>query len=162
MAYDFSDNIQRGILYFLKSDKDFYLQIVNLVKPEHFEYPSHARIFTTVRNYYEKYGKLPTDEFILQDVKDKLGSRESVSDYDDELTYINGLDEATISNSEYMLDIVETFAKKEAMKSAIAESISLVKEDRMEASFRNGVLKVKILKLETSQPKADHYKVEVE
>jgi len=132
MAYDFSDNIQRGILYFLKSDKDFYLQIVNLVKPEHFEYPSHARIFTTVRNYYEKYGKLPTDEFILQDVKDKLGSRESVSDYDDELTYINGLDEATISNSEYMLDIVETFAKKEAMKSAIAESISLVKEDRME------------------------------
>ena len=132
MAYDFSDNIQRGILYFLKSDKDFYLQIVNLVKPDHFEYPSHARIFTTVRNYYEKYGKLPTDEFILQDVKDKLGSRESVSDYDDELTYINGLDEATISNSEYMLDIVETFAKKEAMKSAIAESISLVKEDRME------------------------------
>ena len=132
MAYDFSDNIQRGILYFLKSNKDFYLQIVNLVKPEHFEYPSHARIFTTVRNYYEKYGKLPTDEFILQDVKDKLGSRESVSDYDDELTYINGLDEATISNSEYMLDIVETFAKKEAMKSAIAESISLVKEDRME------------------------------
>ncbi len=132
MAYDFSDNIQRGILYFLKSDKDFYLQIVNLVKPDHFEYPSHARIFTTVRNYYEKYGKLPTDEFILQDVKDKLGSRESVSDYDDELTYINGLDEATISNSEYMLDIVETFAKKEAMKSAIAESISLVQEDRME------------------------------
>ena len=132
MAYDFSDNIQRGILYFLKSDKDFYLQIVNLVKPDHFEYPSHARIFTTVHNYYEKYGKLPTDEFILQDVKDKLGSRESVSDYDDELTYINGLDEATISNSEYMLDIVETFAKKEAMKSAIAESISLVQEDRME------------------------------
>ena len=132
MAYDFSDNIQRGILYFLKSDKDFYLQIVNLVKPDHFEYPSHARIFNTVRNYYEKYGKLPTDEFILQDVKDKLGSRESVSDYEDELTYINGLDEATISNSEYMLDIVETFAKKEAMKSAIAESISLVKEDRME------------------------------
>ena len=29
MAYEFSENIQRGILYFLKSNKDFYLQIIN-------------------------------------------------------------------------------------------------------------------------------------
>lgn len=132
MAYDFSDNIQRGILYLLKSDKDFYLQIVNLVKPEHFEFPSHSKIFKTVHAYYEKYGKLPTDEFILQDVKEDLGARENVSDYEDELTYINSLDTSAVGNPEYMLDLVETFAKKEAMKSAIAESISLVKEDRME------------------------------
>jgi replicative DNA helicase len=132
MAYDFSDNIQRGIIYFLKSDVQFYLQIVNLVKPEHFEYPSHSKIFTTVHAYYEKYGKLPTDEFILQDIKGDLGPRENVSDYEDELTFINNIDESTTSNSEYMLDLVETFAKKEAMKMAIAESITLVKEDRMD------------------------------
>ena len=132
MAYDFSDNIQRGILYLLKSDKDFYLQIVNLVKPEHFEFPSHSKIFTTVHAYYEKYGKLPTDDFILQDVKEDLGARENVSDYEDELTYINSLDTSAVGNPEYMLDLVESFAKKEAMKAAIADSISLVKEDRME------------------------------
>jgi replicative DNA helicase len=132
MAYDFSENIQRGILYLLKSNKDFYLQIVNLMQSEYFEFPSHAKLFETVRAHYEKYSKLPTDEFILQDLKPSLGARENVSDYEDELLYINSVDTSTTKNTEYMLDLVEGFAKKEAMKSAIAQSISLIKEDRVE------------------------------
>ena len=68
MAYEFSDNIQRGILYLLKSNKDFYQQIIGLVNPDYFEYPSHSKIFNTVREYYEKYHKLPTDDFILQSI----------------------------------------------------------------------------------------------
>jgi replicative DNA helicase len=132
MAYDFSENIQRSILYLLKSNRDFYLQIVNLVKPEYFEFPSHSKLFETVREHYEKYGKLPNDEFIVQDIKSKLNAKEHVSDYEDELIYINNLDLSATSNPDYMLDIVEQFAKKEAMKSAIAQSISLIKEDRVE------------------------------
>ena len=132
MAYDFSENIQRGILYLLKSNKDFYLQIVNLVQPTYFEFPSHAKIFGKVKEHYEKYGKLPTDDFIIQDVKPTLGARESASDYEDELSYINNVDTSTVGNTEYMLDLVEGFAKKEAMKSAIAESISLIKDNRID------------------------------
>ena len=132
MAYDFSENIQRSILYLLKSNRDFYLQIVNLVKSEYFEFPSHSKLFETVREHYEQYGKLPNDEFILQDIKGKLNAKEHVSDYEDELLYINNLDLSATSNPDYMLDLVETFAKKEAMKSAIAQSISLIKEDRVD------------------------------
>ena len=100
MAYDFSENIQRSILYLLKSNRDFYLQIVNLVKPEYFEFPSHSKLFETVREHYEKYGKLPNDEFIVQDIKGKLTTRESASDYEDELLYINNLDLSATSNPE--------------------------------------------------------------
>ena len=132
MAYDFSENIQRGILYLLKSNKDFYLQIVNLVDPDYFEFPSHSKIFEKVREHYDKYGKLPTDDFIVQDIKPTLGARENVSDYEDELSYINNVDTSTTTNTEYILDLVEGFAKKEAMKSAIAQSISLIKDDRVE------------------------------
>ena len=132
MAYDFSENIQRGVLYLLKSDKDFYLQIVSLIKSDYFEFPSHSKIFNTIQEYYEKYHKIPHDEFILQDIKGRLGPRENISDYEDELLHINNLDTSTVSNSDYMLDLVEGFAKKEAMKSAIAQSISLIKEDRVE------------------------------
>jgi replicative DNA helicase len=132
MAYDFSENIQRGIIYLLKSDRDFYLQIVNLVKPEYFDYPSHSKIFEKIKAYYDKYGKLPTDDFIIQDIKPTLTSRESVSDYEDELLNINNLDASSVNNTEYMLDLIENFAKKEAMKSAIAESISLIRENRMD------------------------------
>jgi len=143
MAYDFSENIQRGILYLLKSNKDFYLQIINLVQPDYFEFPSHSKIFTKVKEHYEKYSKLPTDDFIIQDVKPTLGARESASDYEDELSYINNVDTSTVGNTEYILDLVEGFAKKEAMKGAIADSISLIKEDRIdevEALVRKALL----------------------
>jgi len=143
MAYDFSENIQRGILYLLKSNKDFYLQIVNLVQPDYFEFPSHSKIFEKVREHYDKYGKLPTDDFIVQDVKPTLSPRENVSDYEDELSYINNVDTSTTTNTEYLLDLVEGFAKKEAMKSAIAQSISLIKDDRVdevEALVRKALL----------------------
>lgn len=132
MTYNFNENIQRAILYFMKSDKNFYLQIVNLVKPEFFEFPSHSKLFTTVTSYYDKYHDLPTDLFILEDVKKTLTARENISDYEDEIQYINSLDTSSIKNPDYVVDLIEAFAKKEAMKSAIAESISLIKEDRVE------------------------------
>tara|TARA_R110000737_G_scaffold342841_1_gene368106 strand:+ start:40 stop:1329 length:1290 start_codon:yes stop_codon:yes gene_type:complete len=132
MAYDFSDNIQRGIINLLKSDKDFYLQIVNLVKPEYFEYPSHMKMFEVVEAHYKKYHKLPTDDFILQDLKKKMGAKENFSDYSDEIAYINNLDSDATDNPSYLLDIIEGFAKKEEMKSAIAQSIELIRDDRTE------------------------------
>ena len=70
--YEFSENIQRGMLYLLKSDKDFYLQIVNLVKPEYFEFPIHGRLFSVVHAHYEKYGSLPTDDFIEQEIRSQM------------------------------------------------------------------------------------------
>jgi replicative DNA helicase len=130
--YAFNENIQRGILYLLKSDKDFYLQIVNLVKPEYFEFPSHSKIFSAVRDHYEKYKKLPNDDFIEQQLHSSKNERESIHDYTDELEYINRLDTSAIDGEDYYLDLIESFAKREAMKDAIKQSLVLIKEDRME------------------------------
>ena len=130
--YQFSENIQRGIIYLLKSDKDFYLQIINLVKAEYFEFPTHSTIFATVQEHYEKYKTLPNDDFIEQQVKGKKGSLESLSDYSDELEYINKMDTSSINAHDYFLDLIEGFAKREAMKDAIKQSLVLIKEDRVE------------------------------
>ena len=130
MTYDFSENIQRGILYIVKSSKDSFLEVSNLVKPEFFEFPIHGNIYNIVSNYYEKYKKLPNDEIILQESKEIATSRIPFSEYEDEVSCINNLDTSSISNTDYIIDIVEKFAKKEAMKCAIAESVHLIKEDR--------------------------------
>jgi len=142
MKYEFSDNIQRGVLYLLKSSPDFYLQIANLVRPDYFEYPAHAKIFNAVSSHYEKYHKLPTDEFILEDVREDLGKSESLSDYTDEILYINNLDTSCVENPEYLLDLVEEFAKRSAMKEAIAECMVLLGDNRYEeteAIIRNAL-----------------------
>jgi len=130
--YEFNENIQRGILYLLKSNKDFYLQIVNLVQPHYFEFPAHGKIFSVVRDYYEKYKKLPSDDFIEQEIRKTKSERESIHDYTDEIQYINKLDTSAIEGQDYFLDLIEGFAKREAMKEAIKQSLILIKEDRME------------------------------
>jgi replicative DNA helicase len=130
--YQFNENIQRGILYLLKSDRDFYLQIINLVKPDYFEFPIHGRIYSAVRDYYEKYKKLPNDDFIEHELLETKAAKESVHDFTDELSYINRLDTSAADGEDYYLDLIEDFAKKEAMKDAIKQSLTLIKENRMD------------------------------
>ena len=132
MKYDFSENIQRGILFLSKYNRDFYLQIASLVKDDYFEFPIHGKLFSTIRYHYEKYNSLPNDDFIVEEVKKVKGGKEQVSDYTDELHYINTMDTSSIDNVEFYLDLVESFARKEAMKSAITSSIGLMKNDRIE------------------------------
>lgn len=129
MTYKFADSIQRGILYLLKSDKDFYLEIINLVKPEYFEFDVYKNIYISVVNHYDKYKVLPTDHIIINSVKDSISGSVPV-EYEDELEYINQLDVASIAQKSYYLDIIEKFARKEAIKHAIAKSIDYIKKEQ--------------------------------
>jgi len=131
MQYDFSDNIQRGILYLSKYSKDFYLQISSLVKPEYFEYPIHSNLFQSIKGYYEEYLELPQDLHLLECIKDHKGSNEDLSDYDDEMHRINSMDASCIGHTDFFLDLIEKFAQRAAMKEAITSSIGLLKEDKM-------------------------------
>jgi replicative DNA helicase len=131
MKYDFSENIQRGILYLSKYNKDFYLQIASLVKPSYFEFPIHGNIYEAIKGYYDSYHKLPQDIHLMEEVKSFKGQKEDISDYEDELQRINSMDASSISHSEFFLDLIEKFAKREAMRDAITNSIGLLKDDRM-------------------------------
>ena len=102
------------------------------MSPEYFEFPAHSRIYSAVKDYYLKYSLLPTDDFILQDLKKNLKPREDLSDFTDEMEYINNLDTSCISNEDYFLDLVEDFAKREAMKQAIATSVSLIRDNKLD------------------------------
>ena len=128
--YQFAESIQRGILYLVKSNKDFYLEIVNLVKPEYFESRIHSQIYTIVTEYYDKYKQIPTDDLIIEEAKRFKRQGQDLSDYADELEIVNKLDVQSIGHQQYYLDLIENFAKREAMKGAIVESLTLIKEDK--------------------------------
>lgn len=130
MGYKFTDNIQRGILFLSKENKDFYLQTANLIKAEYFEFPIHQKIFQSLCTYHNKYNELPKDDILLEECK-KLAKNESQDDFNDEILNINNIKDLT-ENYEYYLDLIESFAKKEAMKNAIEESIGLLKTDRLD------------------------------
>tara|TARA_Y100000034_G_C6864029_1_gene393568 strand:+ start:104 stop:1408 length:1305 start_codon:yes stop_codon:yes gene_type:complete len=131
MKYPFSENLQRGVLYLLKTNQDFHIQISSLIKPEYFEFPHHTKLFNIVRDYYDEYLTLPNDEIILEEVRKNKDSQEAFSDYEDELYRINHIDTSSIESPAYIMDMVEDFAKKAAMKEAIKQSMVLLREENM-------------------------------
>ena len=100
MAYSFSDNIQRGIIYLAKSDKEFLVQCDPIVRSTYFEFPQHQQ---------------------------KKNQNELMSDYKEELATINSLDENSIDNTQYYLDRAEEFAREQSLKEAILESVDFIK-----------------------------------
>jgi replicative DNA helicase len=133
MAYKFQESIQRGIIYLAKSDESFLLQLMPMIKEEYFEFPSHQKLYTVLVQFFLAYKKLPTDDLLLEEVKKVMTSNELFGDYRDELEFINGLDEKSIDNQEYYLDLVEEFAKEQAVKDAIIRSVEHLKKKNFEA-----------------------------
>ena len=128
MAYSFSDNIQRGIIYLAKSDKEFLVQCDPIVKSAYFEFPQHQRMWGALTDYYKTYGTLPTDEAILEEIRRTKNQNELMSDYKEELASVNLLDESSIDNSQYYLDRAEEFAREQSLKEAILESVDFIKK----------------------------------
>lgn len=131
MSYSFSDNIQRGILYLAKFDKDFYSQIVSIIKPEYFEFPSYSFIFERLKAYHDNYKVIPPDDILLEDIKRNLPKKEDISDYEDDIAAINNMDDSIIENREFVLDLVEKYAKEQELTCAIKDSVVLLKEGKI-------------------------------
>jgi replicative DNA helicase len=135
--YPFSSNIQRGIIYLSKTNHDFFTQISPLIKSEYFEYPTHEKLYNAIHSHYEKYLVLPTDDLIVENIRAELRGKGRLSDYKDELEDINSIKPETIENRENVLDLVEEFAKKEALKSAILKSMTQLNSNNYEAIESN-------------------------
>jgi len=132
MAYEFQDSIQRGLLYLCKSSPNFFVQANSMIKPQYFEFPSHQKIYTAISSYHDKYNGVPTDDQLLEGVKVLKAHNELLSDYVDELSQINDIEEKAIENEEYYLDKVEHFAKEQSIKEAIIDSVDLLKRGKFE------------------------------
>ena len=133
MAYEFSENIQRGILYLSKSSQPFLVQVLPMVKSDYFEFPSHQKMYQVIKGHYEKYNQLPGDDVLIEQVKEAKSSNELLSDYKEELSSINSLDTSAISSEDYYLDLVDEFAKEQSLKEAILNSVEHLKQKNFSA-----------------------------
>ena len=130
MAYEFQESIQRGIIYLAKSDLNFLVQTMPMVKDSYFEFPQHQKFWCVIKTHYNSYKKLPTDEQIMEQIREIKTDNELMSDFKDELKEINLVDKKSLENEEFYLDKVEEFAKEECLKDAIINSIDLLKQKK--------------------------------
>lgn len=130
MPYHISDNTKKGCLYLLKHDLEFFSEIVPLLKPEFFDFPAYKNIFLGVRDYYDKYRKLPSDialaDFIVTNVS---GADSEGIDYENAIAEINGFDKSCLEDRDFVLDTVEEFARQRAMESAIRKAVAILNDE---------------------------------
>ena len=130
MSYDFVEDIQRGILHLSLRDKSFFTEVMNLIKPEYFDYSPHSKMYESIVEFYSEYRKLPTPPVLMEEVKSKINERENFSDYMEEINSISSMDSSEIVDEQYYMGLVEKFAKESSMKEAIKSSIELIEEGR--------------------------------
>lgn len=141
--FDFPLNLQRAVVYLLKSNEDFHHQIANLIKAEYFEFPVIGKLFEVVKNHFEEYRNLPTDEIIFHEASKDVPKGTLASEFEDELIFINNVEEHATENKEYLMDLIEKFARQEAMKDAITRSIQFLKNneiDKISETVRRALL----------------------
>ncbi len=130
MPYHISDNTKRGCLYLLKKDIEFFSEIVPLLKPDYFDFPAYKNVFLGVRNYYDKYRKLPSDAVLPDFINASVsGAADSGIDYENTLAEINTIDKSCLGDREFLLDTVEEFARQKAMDGAVRKAMVILNEE---------------------------------
>ena len=130
MPYHISDNTKKGCLYLLKHDLEFFSEIVPLLKPEFFDFPAYKNVFLGVRDYYEKYTKIPSDVALVDFIATSVsGADAKTIDYENTIAEINTFDKSCLGDREFILDTVEEFARQRAMESAIRKAVAILNQE---------------------------------
>ena len=102
MPYHLSDNIKKGSLCLLKHDVEFFSQIVPILNPEYFDFPAYKNIFLGVRDYYDKYRKLPSDAVLPDYITSNVsGAADEGIDYESVILDINQMDKTIMGDREF-------------------------------------------------------------
>lgn len=136
MKYKFSEDIQRGIIYLSKTNKEFLLTTLSLVEIEYFDTLTLQRIYGTVKDYFSKYNKLPKDEYIIEDLRKSIGPKDDLDDYEIELEEINCFDTSSVKDHQYYSNLVEGFAQTCAYVKALSKATKLLEEGKVDSIDR--------------------------
>ena len=135
MALDFlslyGTAFQTKVIALLITDKDFLAQVFDIITPDFFESDANKEIVGIIKDYYSKYNTQPgfqvfsikttemNDSVLKETVKEQLRATKQYIDNPEDLKYIK--------------DEFVSFCRNQKIKSAILESVNLVKSGQYEA-----------------------------
>lgn len=137
-TYTFDEAFQEKIVALALRDATFMGRAEGLIRPEYFESTAHAALVNITNRYYEKYRKIPGDKatlshLIKHDVINKVITKEMAAacvralvdrkPEDIEAGLNPGLFQIDVSDRDYVVDQVSTFARNKATGQAILESV---------------------------------------
>lgn len=123
--YNFDADFQAKVAAMFARDTAFSQRTDGIILPEYFENQSDATLVSIGIDYYAKYKKAPSDKTVWRDLiakaaRDKRIRRDMVP-----LVWsrVDELEKVDISDREYVIERVSTFARHQAVSKAIIDSV---------------------------------------
>jgi replicative DNA helicase len=126
--FEFDTFFQSKIAALMLKDLEFVRRIDGLILPQYFENLNEAHLVRIANNYFIKYKRLPADgtiyrNLLMETVEAKIIPKESLLAV---VTKLKDLLQADVSDRDYVIDQVATFAKHQAVAKAFEQSIPML------------------------------------
>lgn len=139
--FQFDDTFQTTIVALLCRDNDFHVRTDGLIKPEYFANELEAGIASCFMEHFAKYrtiprGKGPVTEVIKDGILKRKFRKGVVHEIPAMLSLLN---EVVIKDKDFVIDKVAEFARHQALKRAILDSVDLIEKgkfDEVETSVK--------------------------
>ena len=113
------------ILQNLFSDEEYSRAVLPHLKEEYFSDQDEKSIFITIRNYIDKYNKLPERDVILIELDNSKGVFESTIEYFQETFK----DNESTSDTQWLIDKTEEFCQDMSLHNALQESVNIAQQE---------------------------------
>ena len=142
--YEFDADFQQKIAAMVLRDTQFAQLTDGLIRPEYFENAAHAALIKIATDYFAKYKKAPGDKTTLTNLfKDALRLKTMPQELAKmTLATVPAIFATDVSDRDYVADQCATFARHQAVTSAIMASVDLVERrdfDGINAKMRKAL-----------------------
>lgn len=141
--FDISLDLQRDLLNLILTDRSFLINSLRLVNPEYFKDLAHKTICKTCQEHFSEYNSPITSDILIQEINNKYGENRQIPRILAEIDIISDRTEQAYQNKEYYERVVGKFAKAQAMRMAIINSVDLIdtgEYEKIEANIREALL----------------------
>lgn len=144
-SYEFVESIQRDLVNLLLTDRDFFVRTFSLVEPHYFTQDLHRELMEISRAYFRRYHDT-AGASILQEGVRKFHEGDSPDYVESLVKETHNLcqpNETVLKGKEYMMSECLEFAKIQAFKSAIIQSVDALRSKdygKIESLLRDAML----------------------
>jgi len=122
--YDFDDEFQSKVAALSLRDPTFNIRTEGLIEPSYFLNESEAHLVALSQQYWDKYKSVPSQVVLVKLIKDAIARKTIRSDQkDDVIDTFKLLRKEDLSDRDYVIDEISSFAKHQAIMAAMQKSV---------------------------------------
>lgn len=122
--YDFDDEFQSKVAALSLRDATFNIRTEGLIEPSYFLNESEAHLVALSQQYWDKYKSVPSQVVLVKLIKDAIARKTIRSDQkDDVIDTFKLLRKEDLSDRDYVIDEISSFAKHQAIMAAMQKSV---------------------------------------